>query len=34
MSYALQPERRVASKKGERRYHGPKYSFVVRSSGM
>src|SRR5438132_7263410 len=29
MSYAVHPSRRVASKNGERRYHGPKYSVVL-----
>src|SRR4030095_16384367 len=32
MSYALHPARRVASKKGDRLYHGPKYRVVLSSS--
>src|SRR5436305_837301 len=32
MSYAVQPARRVASKKGDFRYHGPKYSVALFSS--
>jgi len=29
MSYALHPSRSVASKNGDRRYHGPKNSVVL-----
>src|SRR5215208_2973388 len=32
MSYAVQPARRVASKNGDRRYHGPKYRVALCSS--
>jgi hypothetical protein len=32
MSYAVHPAARVASKNGERRYHGPKYRVALFSS--
>jgi hypothetical protein len=33
MSYAVQPHRSVASKNGDFRYHGPKYSVLDVTSG-
>src|SRR5215467_16366645 len=33
-SYAVQPHRSVASKNGDLRYHGPKYSVVEVASGV